>query len=467
MVCFGEPWNPPAMSLRLTRFRTLLKQFSQREEGAVLMLFGLTVPVLLGLTFALIDYNRASTTRLALQAALDSAALYIARSDATNPEEIQRIGTAMLNANMAHAKYGAVTTAAFTMDANQRVTATAEANVPMSVTGLLGIDVIPVSAQAEVLRSSNSVEVGIALDITGSMRGTPLSDLKTAAKELVDLVVKDVQTPHYSKVSLVPYASAVNVGSTYANNVRGTLRNGTATTPGSQKYTFKDATWSATDRTYTASTCVTERTGTQAYTDAAPSTAFVGRQYIGSPSGDANLCPSAAIVPLSSNRTTLKNSIDTYQAQGSTAGHIGLAWSWYMVSPNFASLWPSASRPAAYGTRELLKVVILMTDGEFNTAYADGVLSKDSGFGTNDIKINKNATNGSSHNQALTLCEKIKAAGILLYTVGFNLDSTNAQNLMRTCATSPAHAYLPNSGTDLKDAFRAIGQEINSLRISH
>ena len=37
---------------------------------------------------------------------------------------------------------------------------------------------------------------------------------------------------------------------------------------------------------------------------------------------------------------------------------------------------------------------------------------------------------------------------------------------MQTCATSAAHAYLPTSGTALRDAFRAIGNEINALRIS-
>lgn len=460
------------MSLRLTRFRALLKQFSYREEGAVLMLFGLTVPVLLGLTFALIDYNRASTTRLALQAALDSAALYIARSDATNPTEIQRIGTAMLNANMAHAKYGAVTTAAFTMDANQRVTATAEASVPMSVTALLGRDSIPVSAQAEVLRSSNSVEVALALDVTGSMAGQALTDLKIAAKDLVDLVVKDVQTPHYTKVSLVPYSMAVNVG-TYANQVRGTPTKN-CTNFGCEKYRFRSAQndWygNAQYNTFNISTCVTERTGINAYTDVGPNTSvsntLVGKNYPGPDNG----CLSSMIMPLSSNRTTLKAAIDTYNAQGSTAGHIGLAWGWYMVSPNFASLWPSASRPAAYGTRDLIKVVVLMTDGAFNTPYYNGVIAKDAGSGSGNelYHINQNATNGNAFSQADKLCAAMKAAGVIVYTVGLGVGSDPAANgVLTNCATSTKHVYFPSGGTDLKDAFRAIGQEINSLRISH
>jgi hypothetical protein len=37
---------------------------------------------------------------------------------------------------------------------------------------------------------------------------------------------------------------------------------------------------------------------------------------------------------------------------------------------------------------------------------------------------------------------------------------------MRNCATSPEYVYMPSNGNDLKIAFRAIAQDINSLRIS-
>lgn len=38
---------------------------------------------------------------------------------------------------------------------------------------------------------------------------------------------------------------------------------------------------------------------------------------------------------------------------------------------------------------------------------------------------------------------------------------------MTECATDAQHVYLPSTGTALKDAFRAIGQDISRLRISH
>ena len=48
-----------------------------------------------------------------------------------------------------------------------------------------------------------------------------------------------------------------------------------------------------------------------------------------------------------------------------------------------------------------------MTDGEYNTAYCNGVLSKNS-IGYGNDRINCNATNGDSFEQAKTLCAEMK-----------------------------------------------------------
>jgi hypothetical protein len=212
------------------------------------------------------------------------------------------------------------------------------------------------------------------------------------------------------------------------------------------------------------STCASERIGAQAYTDAAPSTAYVGDVY---PAED-NPCPSSTILPLTPDKTTLKNKIDALSIDGSTAGQIGISWGWYMISPNFGYLWPSASAPAEYGTQELIKIAVIMTDGEFNTSYCNGVISKDagSGSGSSSDHINCNATNGSSASQALKTCQAMKDKGIIVFTVGFDLDSQSAKDLMKQCATSEAYAYIASNGTALKEAFRSIAINISRLRIS-
>ena len=173
-----------------------------------------------------------------------------------------------------------------------------------------------------------------------------------------------------------------------------------------------------------------------------------------------------AIVPMSTNRTSLKATIDSLAAGGSTAGQIGAAWGWYMLSPNFAYLWPSASQPAAYTQVDVLKVMVFMTDGDFNTAYCNNVLSNDS-QGYNSDQINCNATNGNSTTQAQAICTAAKAKGVIIYTVGFQVGSgSTAETFIKGCATDADHVYLPTSGTLLKDAFSAIGRDITKLRLS-
>lgn len=216
---------------------------------------------------------------------------------------------------------------------------------------------------------------------------------------------------------------------------------------------------------FEATSCVSERTGTNAYTDASPSTAKVGFNYA---SGN-NPCPSSTLMPLSSDIGALKSKINGLKEEGSTAGQIGAAWGWYAVSPNFSGLWTGNSTPGAHDPDRLLKAVILMTDGEFNTPYCSGVISWDAGTGSGAYqdKINCAATNGDAFTQAKSLCDAMKAQGMMVYTVGFQVPSNGqAAQIMRECASSRDTAYLPASGSDLTDAFRAIGRDITRLRIA-
>jgi hypothetical protein len=217
--------------------------------------------------------------------------------------------------------------------------------------------------------------------------------------------------------------------------------------------------------TYKVNTCATERVGTHAFDDTAPSAAPLNFYY---ETGGTN-CLAQQIQPLTSDKTTLHALANSLVATNSTAGHLGLAWSWYMISPNFAYLWPTASQPAAYGKNNLVKAVVLMTDGEFNTQYCNGVLSQDSINGSSTDQIACDAPDGSSHDQAVTLCTNIKAAAnaTVLYTVGFDLGTdTYALNFLQSCATDPDHFFQADTGADLTAAFTQIAQNLNELRLS-
>lgn len=610
--------------------RGLAQRLAGDVRGNVAMLFGLSLPVLILMTFGGVDIHRISTVRMNLQDALDAATLAAARSPYTQDADLRRVGLAALKANLQAYPNVALEEdqTSFTLNGEDVVVANARvqvktlvANIFLPPYGQLLDDYLPVGSHSEVDRSSRNIEVALVLDVTGSMAGQRITDLKAAAKELVDIVVQPLQTPYYSKLALVPYSMGVNVGSN-ANAVRGTpigstqitgavinltgtevaITGATNTSPivvtaASHGFSNDDIVWitgatgmtqlnnkayrvrnkstntfelytvggsrvngnsygsysgnakvrrcqnndcsvtitsnshgminnqyvhitgvngmtqinnqtflvgNATANTFTIdpnlsalspytsggqawcaqqgctwfafenmngdlqahriSTCVTERTGADAYTDAAPSSARVGRNYPGA----SNPCLGATIQPLSSNKDTLKAAIDGYSVQGSTAGQIGIGWGWYMVSPNFNSLWPS-NGAAAYNTAETLKAVIIMTDGEFNTPYCSGVISRDagSGSGNNSEKIDCAADNGNPFDQGRAMCAAMKARGVMVYTVGFQITAGGAAaNMLQACASTPTSFYLAGSGGDLSEAFAAIGRDITQLRIS-
>jgi Flp pilus assembly protein TadG len=612
------------------------RRMAQETRGNVAMLFGLSLPVLILMTVGGVDIHRASTVRVNLQDALDAAALAAARSPYVRNEDIQRVGMAALKANLK--AYPSITLleadTTFVLEdevvvANSKVNVkTLVANIFLPPYGKFMDDYLPVGAHSEVDRSSRNIEVALVLDVTGSMaEGTRIEDLIAAAKELVDIVVQPVQTPYYSKVALVPYSSAVNVGNladdargpaaTYVNvtnaswsvadsarsisavsranpavvtssrhgfaandviwisgvrgmtqlndkafivhnpttdtfqlktlsgNVvnsrnysnydsRGTIRkcqtsdcSVVVTAPGhglrnNEYVRFSDVsgmtqlnnrtflvgnstsntftidlepdevntytgggkawcaqagcTWFAFENVYgdirthrISDECVTERSGAQAYTDAAPSGARVGRHYPGT-SGACGI--DAEIVPLSSNAAALKSVIDDFEPAGSTAGQIGIGWGWYMVSPNFNSLWPS-NGAAPYNTRETLKAVVIMTDGEFNTPYCSGVVPDNWGGGVYSASSRIDCSQGGTAQyanpfvQSKALCDGMKAQGVVVYTVGLQIDNGGqAADLLSYCASTPANFFLPANGGDLSEAFAAIGRDITQLRIS-
>mgnify|MGYP000878041215 CR=1 FL=1 len=238
------------------------------------------------------------------------------------------------------------------------------------------------------------------------------------------------------------------------------------TTLGCQYYRFTNA--SGSTRILTISNCVSERTGADSLTDTAPSASRVGYNY--APSG--NPCDTGTgVIPLTTDAAPLHTRISALTATGSTAGQIGTAWGWYLVSPNWGYLWPNAaSQPAAYGTPQTQKIVVLMTDGAFNSPYCNGVIASNalSGSGSTADHINCAATNGASASQTISICNAMKARGVVVYTVGFHIDNdATALSVFHQCATDDSHFYLADDGTTLQAAFRNIGQSISQLRITH
>jgi Flp pilus assembly protein TadG len=515
-----EPWQASGQgggggkrAARLSRLKSVAILWCRDETGTIAMLFALMGFVVVALVGGAIDFGRAFTVKEQLQRTVDAASLAAARVWQTENDIslAQQRGTQFFESNK---PLGVTTTMAFTTDFARnaiRLDATASVPAPFLTAAYailrpigISLETLDVSTFAEAQlavggESEQSLEISMMLDVTGSMSGSKITDLKAAAKDLIDIVVWDDQSEYTSKVAIIPFAQAVHLGSTtYVNNVRGTTKSGSCTSSSSPCTAYTSGTPSSTQWTWGApasyykftlaaggtatwrpsSYCVTERIGTNKFTDIAPTANAnkVGPYYASSSSSESSRCSLVntgdmevnSFQPLSNDKVMLKRRIDKLTLAGSTAGQIGTAWAWYALSPNWAYLWPSANQPKAYHTDKLQKIAILMTDGEYNMAHCNGVLANDSDTGSNSSQINCNATNGQAFNQAASVCTAMKAdTGITVYTVGFALGGSQlAINTLRNCASDETKFYNAEDGDALRLAFRDIALQIAKLRLS-
>lgn len=403
-----------------------IEQLAKDERGTVAILFGLMFMVIMFMIGIAVDQARIYDTNTRVAAAADAAALAGARAllDGRNTDaEVIAITQSYFTENATGAEnIGDVNGLQVAVNrAAGTVTVQADASVPMTITKIAGPSAMDLEVRSATAYDQRDIELGMALDITGSMRGTKIADLKVAAKDLVDILMPDRGNTNTVRIGIAPYSAAVRLGS-YAAAV--------------------------TNRTSTDG-CVRERTGPQAYTDAAPGpgayfTAGGAPSDIDPTEGTQHYaCPDSVIRPLTSDKAALKSAIDALQAKAATAGHIGTHWAWDLISPEWANVWPAASRPVPYGTPDTIKAVIVMTDGIYNVAYA----------------------NGRASNQARSLCSGMKQKDVTVFTVAFDSPPA-AEALLRECASSEQHFFSARDRDSLRAAFQAIATRLTNLRLT-
>jgi Flp pilus assembly protein TadG len=416
--------------------RSLLARLGQDTSGAVAPIFGVTAMVLFLAGGLAIDMGNAVHARNRIAAAIDAAALAAAkgmREQNLSIAEGQRLAQDYLDANIGDLGNLFAKINATNIQINPR-SGSVQIDIDATVTSffgrLAGIPSYPIPTTSVALVEGKDIEVGLQLDVTGSMASrqgntTRIAALKTATKDMLDILIPNTPGAQKVRVGLAPYSAGVNAGS-YASAVNGG-RSGT---------------------------CVYERQslGLQS-SDAAPVGA--GRLKIRADltGSGINSCSTATVVPMTDNKTLLKSQVDAMTTNGTTAGHLGTAWASYLISPEWKSVWPTASEPAPYNDGKTMKFAILMTDGDYNTV--GGI-----NYGDNDPQ---------SDNYAISTCAEMKSTAkkITVYSVGFG-DSLQPQalNTLQTCASDSSKFFLARDEDELRAAFRAIAQDITSLRLT-
>ena len=409
--------------------------FTKAEDGTIAVIFALTATVCVGVTGLAVDYGRAVQVNTKIAAAADAAALAAAkamRDAGATDAQANAIALQFFHENMKGSADSIATINGInvTIDHHKNsVTVDVNASVDTVLGKIAGVTKISMPKSAAAIYDSKDIELGLQLDVTGSMAGQKLQDLKDAVaghNGLLDIMLPSSGSTNKVRIGYAPFAAGVNAGD-YALDV--------------------------SDRRATTG-CVYERHNLlDQPSDALPvgpvlslrAKSEIGRNPID--------CPrDAKVVAMTNDAMLLRNTINSWNVSTSTAGHLGTAWAWYLLSPEWASIWPSAAKPAAYSDHNTKKVAILMTDGIYNTVGGQS----DGDYGNSAAQ---------SVRIALDTCTAMKAKGITVYTIGFQAP-TDAKRTLTDCASDPSKFYDAKDGAILRASFRAIANEINNLRLS-
>jgi len=63
-------------------------------------------------------------------------------------------------------------------------------------------------------------------------------------------------------------------------------------------------------------------------------------------------------------------------------------------------------------------------------------------------------------------CTNIKAEGILVYSITFDVDTVGIKNLMQGCATDADRYFNSPTEDELKRTFREIAKELKEIRLT-
>ncbi|MFE0017123.1 pilus assembly protein TadG-related protein [Mesorhizobium sp. NPDC059054] len=477
--------------MALDKFLGLAGRFGRDRHGNFMVMAGVIMGLLaLAVGFA-VDVGQMMNARSALSNAIDAAVTSTARDLTTGTateDEAKKIIKVYLDANSTG---GILTSNQIVIDKvnldRSKFTLQVEAHVDVPLYfPLFGLEKTRrVSQTGAAVFSFRQIEVAMVLDLTGSMaQGTKMADLKAAAKVAIDKIFEN-QSPTRPRVrvALIPYANAVNVGSGLAAS--SVFIENTASdrkqAPGNTMQRPAANTSNSTNNPYN---CATERKGkdqyTMDYTDDGPERSMVNRDKIlpGYAGGDLGrgsetlICPTAEIMPLTSNAEALKARIASFVKDdkgGGTAGHIGVQWGWYMLSPNWAGVLAESQQPMGYDNTKIGKYAILMTDGLFNQSFFDAADS----FGVYDPD-----GKATTRNASVKLCQGMRAKGIEIYTIGFDLYNrfvtasarAKAIDLLQKCASPDSggtkHFFDASTGPELEAAFKNIADNMNRLALT-
>jgi len=509
------------------RFKQCLNKYSKTQTGAVAIIFVYWVIPAIIVAGMATDISRLIYLNSRLSTAVDAAAVAAGRYDSAsaiiNANNVFR-------ANFPAGFMGVTVTPVVTISSDLTIiTVSGNCQMPTILGKYVNINTLKTSATATVTRSLIGLELAMVLDISGSMYeepggasllpASPYSNSKIYALQIAatnflnSIYGATANTRANTSVSIVPFMMTVNIGTTNTSWLTdpATVTNKTyfptgapwkgcvkARTPFANEFNENPPSTQKWPTYYTASTLPFHTNKKSGQTDSATTPwdndySIVGTSIsvINKPiiygfdaSSYVNIGPnrgcSSAILPVNNNKTQLIAAINalTPLYTGGTDGSLGLAWGWRTISPSWSGLW-NGSAIKSYTAANNLKAVIFMTDGvsqwadwstypafDFTAYYtipnpSNGNRLTSSGFATT-----ADGAQTAIENNITKLCTAMKAKGIEIYIILFQVNDAQTQSVYKSCATDSAHYFEALSASDLNAQFQTIANNLQQLVIT-
>ena len=492
------------------------------ERGTVAIMAALTLPVLVLTIGGALDYAQALNVRTRLQSAVDTALLATAKHLAMQPDLSQAALKAyfrnFLEESISRRFKSAlqVKSLEFLLDEENRIlSARLTASTKTRFLQLAGFASFDIQVASKAKSTFTRTEVALVLDVSSSMRGERLAELKQAVKDFLDSMDENTpNSPDAVKVAIVPFAQYVNVGMEYRNaswidvppdGVRSTCQyricnkwqtggevcRWVGTPDGRHQLVCEwddDAKicigwreWNCEGNPYIHREikwegCVGSRDYPLNITDESyelnpvpgvmnynRNTAYDEMDFYGY-AWSRNHCPSTSILPLTSlkqNKDVIMRKVESLEVSEWTYIPAGLIWGWRVLSNR--EPFSQGADAEAVKRDQARKIIILMTDGE--NSRAPSVDIEDRAY-----KDHSSGNRRYANRITRELCNNIKQINpetgkpyAEIITITFNVNSPTAKKLMQECASMGSHDA---SSGELGELFLTIAEEITKLQLT-
>lgn len=431
----------------------LLSVFWRDRRGNFAIMTAFMMFVLIVVGGMGVDYSRAQMAKSRLQFAVDSGGLAIGQIFRTYDDPAQAV-VDFIESNIEGSVIDPSTleidTTIEDTPTSRQVNITAKASVETLFTHFFGVEKYDVTAETETYEAYQELEVSIVLDISGSMAGSKLTELRNAAKLFVDTLLETEEDQEYRVISVIPYGGGVQFPDDFARFL---------------KPQYEPTYWNGCfdfDDTIYNDNLLDEDT-----LDPYP--------HLYSPA----LCPQGDMraIFFENDPDVLKNHIDKLTVTaGSTGSDIASAWGLKALSPKWRGEIDGAPAdvPADYG--DVVKALVIMTDGGVNGQIRRWGYDYMDHFGPGDpsdrwpnVPWNYGNyykySNSQSRINFEAVCDEAQSAeGVQIYTVGFEVSATWMLDTLKNCATSPRNYSEAKSG-ELEAVFEAIALSLDPLKL--